>query len=105
MNPDAQTISEYRVNALSKEQQQRHYFPTEVEGIFYYEENGQKHTVEGVCDDVADGEFQEGSLYLYVGTSANNQLPGVSEACDGASSYLFRLVDGKLKLTASITVG
>lgn len=105
VNPDVQTLGERRINALSEEEQKRHYFPAEDDGMFFYEENGQKHTVEGTCDTVAGGEFEEGSLRLYLGTSANKQLPGLSEYCDGASSYIFKLIDGKLRLVGSVTVG
>lgn len=105
VNPDAQTLSEHRINALSEEEQKRSYFPAEGYGMFFYEEDGQKHTVEGTCDTVAGGEFEGGILHLYQGTSANKQLPGLSENCDGASSYIFKLIDGRLRLVSSFTAG
>lgn len=105
VNMESLTIAEYRINALTQKEQQHHYLPTDEDGMFYYEENGQRHTVAGRCDTVVQGEFLEGVLFVSQGTSTNKQLPGISEACDGASSYLFKLVDGKLRLTGSFTAG
>lgn len=105
VNPDTLTIKEHRINALSAQEQQRKYYPADEDGQFYYEENGQRHTVEGTCDTVADGEFEEGILRLSQGTEANAQLPGLSEYCDGASIYDFELIDGKLRLVRSFTAG
>lgn len=105
VNPDTLTIKEHRINALSAQEQQRKYYPADEDGHFYYEENGQRHTVEGTCDTVAHGEFEEGELRLSKGTDANEQLPGLSEYCDGASVYFFKLIDGKLHLVSSYTVG
>lgn len=105
VNPDTLQIKEHRINALSAQEQKRKYFPGDEDGTFYYEENGQRHTVEGTCDTFVSGEFVEGVLWISQGTSANVQTPGLSEHCDGASSYLFKLIDGKLRLVNSITVG
>ena len=73
--------------------------------MFYYEEHGKRHTVEGTCDTVAQGELTDGILFISQGTGPNTQLPGLSEYCDGATSYMFKLVDGKLRLTGSFTAG
>lgn len=105
VNPDTLEIKEHRINALSAQDQKRKYYPGDDEGEYYYEENGQRHVVDGICDTVASGEFEEGVLRLSQGTDANKQRPGLSEACDGASSYLFKLIDGKLRLVASFTAG
>lgn len=105
VNPDILAIKEYRINALSAQEQKRKYFPADEDGMFYYEENGQRHMVEGTCDTVSSGEFEEGVLRFSKGTGANEQLPGLSESCDGASSFLFKLIDGKLRLVGSFTAG
>ncbi|HHW4413111.1 DUF4431 domain-containing protein [Citrobacter freundii] len=105
VNPDTLEIKEHRINALSAQEQKRKYFPGDEDGTFYYEENGQRHVVDGTCDTAAMGEFDEGVLRLSQGTDANKQRPGLSESCDGASSYLFKLIDGKLRLVASFTAG
>lgn len=96
-------INEYRINALSEREQQRHYFPADEDGMFYYEEHGKRHTVTGTCDTIAQGELTDGILLISQGTGANKQLPGLSENCDGATSYMFKRVDGKLRLTGSFT--
>lgn len=98
-------INEYRINALSEHEQQRRYFPADEDGMFYYEEHGKRHTVKGTCDTVAQGELTDGILFISQGTGPNTQLPGLSEYCDGATSYMFKLVDGKLRLTGSFTAG
>lgn len=105
VNPDDLTIKQYRVNALSAEEQKRHYFFDDKDGVFYYKENGQRYLVEGACDAVADGEFYDDSLTFHQGTEANKQIPGLSQNCDGASSFTFRLIDGKLRLVTSFTAG
>lgn len=105
VNPDTLTIKAHRINALSAQEQQRKYYPADEDGHFYYEENGQRHTVQGTCDTVARGEFEEGALTFSKGTDANEQLPGLSEYCDGASVYIFTLIDGKLRLVRSFTAG
>ena len=105
VNPDTLEIKERRINALSAKEQQRRYFPGDEDGTFYYEENGQRHAVVGTCDEVASGEFNEETLTVYQGTSANNTLPGLSEMCDGASLFNFKLIEGKLRLVSSFTVG
>ncbi|CRG52637.1 DUF4431 domain-containing protein [Yersinia wautersii] len=105
VNPDDLTIKQYRVNALSAEEQKRHYFFDDKDGVFYYKENGQRHLVEGACDTVADGEFYDDSLTFHQGTEANKQIPGLSQNCDGASSFTFQLIDGKLRLMSSFTAG
>ncbi|WP_425135313.1 DUF4431 domain-containing protein [Citrobacter braakii] len=98
-------INEYRINALSEHEQQRRYFPADEDGMFYYEEHGKRHTVKGTCDTVAQGELTDGILFISQGTGPNTQLPGLSEYCDGATSYMFKLVDGKLRLMGSFTAG
>ncbi|EIV3803941.1 hypothetical protein HCH17_22635 [Klebsiella aerogenes] len=103
--PETLTISEYRVNALSAEEQQRQYAPADEEGMFYYVENGQRHEIFGACDNVIHGDIDAKTLNIYQGTSANKQLPGISEACDGGTSYLFKLIDGKLRLVRSFSAG
>lgn len=105
VNTETVTINEYRINALTEQEQKRHYVESEEDGIFYYEENGQRHTVDGVCDTVADGKFEDNILQVSKGTIGNEQLPGVSEYCDGASVYTFKLLDGKLRLVSSFTAG
>ncbi|WP_336221682.1 DUF4431 domain-containing protein [Citrobacter amalonaticus] len=105
VNPGSLSIKEYRINALSAQEQSRKYFPGDEDGEFYYEENGQRHRVNGTCDTVASGEFDEGVLSVSIGTIANEQLPGLSEYCDGATSYLFKLIDGKLRLVSSFSAG
>ncbi|MFA3779000.1 DUF4431 domain-containing protein [Yersinia sp. 1652 StPb PI] len=105
VNPDDMTINQYRVNALSAKEQKRHYFSDDRDGVFYYKENGQRYWVEGACDTVAGGEFDDDSLTFYQGTEANKQIPGFSENCDGASSFTFKLIDGKLRLVSSFTAG
>lgn len=105
LRTDNLMVNEYRINALSALEQKRRYFPGDGEGTFYYEENGQRHTVEGTCDNVARGDWEEGVLILSQGTSPNLQRPGLSENCDGGSSYTFKLIDGKLRLVSSITAG
>lgn len=99
------TLHEHRIITLSEKEQKRHYYPTEEDGVLYFKENGQRHYVSGMCDEVADGEFDEESLRIYRGTSANLQLPGLSETCEGASSYIFKVVGGKLRLVSSYTAG
>lgn len=103
--PETLAIDKYRLNALSAEEQQRQYAPADEEGMFYYVENGQRHEIPGVCDSVVKGGIDAETLRIYQGTSANTQLPGLSEACDGATSYLFQLIDGKLRLVRSFTAG
>ena len=105
VNPQSLTINEYRINALSAKERQRRYFPQDQDGRFYYEENGQRHTVDGVCDTVVGGAFENDTLQISQGTLANRQLPGMSEMCDGASVYIFKLVEGKLRMTGSFTAG
>lgn len=105
VNTETLKINEYRINALTEQEQKRHYVESVEDNRFYYEENGQRHTVEGVCDTIAAGSFEENSLQVSKGTVGNEQLPGLSEYCDGASVYTFQLLDGKLRLVSSFTAG
>lgn len=105
VNPETLTIKTHRINALSAQEQKRHYLPGGDDGTFYYEENGQRHTVTAICDTVAEGYFEDGALILSIGSSENAQLPDHSGYCEGASLYTFKLVDGKLRLVGSITAG
>ncbi|KLF74732.1 hypothetical protein [Klebsiella aerogenes] len=105
IDPVTLTIGEHRDNALSVEEQKRRYFSTDEKGLFYYLENGVKHEVYGVCDRIIYGTFEEGGLRIYQGTRANQQIPGLSQDCDGAVFYTFKLIDGRLRLINSVSVG
>lgn len=103
IDPEKLAISEYRINTLTPEEQSRHYFPGDEDGKFYYEEKGKRIEVNGTCDIVVNGEFEDNSLTVYLGTGSNKQIPGLSEVCDGASGFNFKLIDGKLRLVSSFS--
>lgn len=73
--------------------------------MYFYFENGEKRSIKGACDIITSGEFSDGMLLMHQGTTANEQIPGLSESCDGASSYIFQIVNGQLRMTDSYTVG
>lgn len=94
------TLTEYRENALSMKEQSRKYYPAGVsdENRYYYEENGQKHFVNGVCDAVASAEFTDDGLFAGFGSGSNEQLPGLSELCEHSTNFEFILINNRLRL-------
>nr|WP_287855803.1 hypothetical protein [Klebsiella sp.] len=94
------TIKEYRDNALSAKEQSRNYHPADGsdENRYYYEENGQKHFVNGTCDAVARAEFTDDGLFAGFGSGSNKQLPGLSELCEHSTNFEFVLLNNMLRL-------
>ncbi|MDK9354799.1 DUF4459 domain-containing protein [Lelliottia wanjuensis] len=100
IEPQTLAIKEHRDNALSAKEQSRKYYPADDddEGLYYYLENDQRHFVNGVCDAISSAEFSDDEMIAYVGSSANNQLPGLSELCDHSENFEFVLINNKLRL-------
>lgn len=98
-------IIDYRVNALTPEEQARKYFPAEEDGQFYYYRGEKKVPVEGACDATGSGDFEDGSLVVFIGSGFNEQLPGLSEFCEGGMRVAFTLQQGTLMLSRIDFVG
>lgn len=94
------TITEHRDNALSAKEQSRKYYPADGsdENRYYYEENGQKHFVNGACDAIADAHLTEDGLIAYFGDASNQQIPGLSELCEHTTNFEFMLINNALRL-------
>lgn len=106
VNPGTMSFSEYRENALTAEQQARHYTETEEDsGVWWWMENGKRHEISGVCDKVSTATLNDTSLMVTMGTDANLTLPGSSELCDGADIFFFKLVEGEMKLVSATSAG
>ncbi len=102
---DKRQIAGFRVNSLTPQEQARKYFPAEEDGQFYYYDGAKKVQVEGTCDAVGSGDFEDGTLVAFIGTDANPILPGLSEACDGGMRVQFALRHGALMLVRIDFVG
>ncbi|WMY75608.1 DUF4431 domain-containing protein [Buttiauxella selenatireducens] len=101
LDPDKMTMTEFRVNALAPEEQSRKYISAgDVgnENIYYYLEKGDKHFVNGTCDDISNVEISDTGLIAYAGSGSNHQLPGLSELCEHQAIFDFEFIDGKLRL-------
>lgn len=99
------TVNEHRINSLSEEAQKRQYHLASEDGRYYYLENGKRHEVGVVCDDVAGGRLDENSLWVFRGSDSNAQLPDFPEYCEHSSGYVFNLINGKLRLIKSYSAG
>lgn len=107
VDPQTLAINEHRDNILSVEEQRRKYYPADGddENLYYYLENNQRHFVRGVCDAISNAEFSDDEMTAYVGSSANEQLPGLSELCDHSQNFWFVLINNKLRLKHSDFAG
>lgn len=98
-------LIDYRVSSLTPLELARKYFPAEEDGQFYYYDGTKKVPVEGACDAVGSGDFEDGALAVFIGTGSNQLIPGLSEACEGGMRVEFALQQGTLMLTRIDFVG
>ncbi|MFV8905267.1 hypothetical protein ABQ333_08470 [Serratia fonticola] len=98
-------VTDFRVNSLTPLEQARKYFPAEEDGQFYYNDGTKKVLVEGTCDSVGSGDFEGGTLAVFIGTGSNLMIPGLSEVCEGGMRAEFTLQQGTLMLTRIDFVG
>lgn len=107
VDPQTLAINEHRDNVLSAKEQNRKYYPAndDDENLYYYLESDQRHFVNGVCDSISNAEFSGDEMIAYVGSSANKQLPGLSELCDHSENFGFVLINNKLRLKHSDFAG
>ncbi|MFV8986779.1 hypothetical protein [Serratia fonticola] len=105
VNLTKKQVTDFRVNSLSPLEQARKYFPAEEDGQFYYNDGTKKVLVEGTCDSVGAGDFEDGTLVVFIGTGSNLMIPGLSEVCEGGMRVEFTLQQGTLMLTRIDFVG
>lgn len=105
VNLTKKQVTDFRVNSLTPLEQARKYFPAEEDGQFYYNDGAKKVLVEGTCDSVGSGDFEDGTLAVFIGTGSNLLIPGLSEACEGGMRVEFTLQQGTLMLTRIDFVG
>lgn len=99
-------FDEYRLNALTPAEQAREYSPDpEDEESWYYQENGKRHRVGGVCDRVSNAMLYDTALMVTIGMDANLTLPGSAERCEFQDIFFFTLVNGEMKLVNATSAG
>ncbi|CAI1676103.1 hypothetical protein [Serratia fonticola] len=105
VNLTKKQVIDFRVNSLTPLEQARKYFPAEEDGQFYYHDGTKKVLIEGTCDSVGSGDFEDGTLAVFIGTGSNLLIPGLSEVCEGGMRVEFTLQQGTLMLTRIDFVG
>lgn len=105
VNLTKKQVIDFRVDSLTPVERVRTYFPAEEDGQFYYNDGAKKVPVEGTCDSVGSGDFEDGTLAIFIGTASNLLIPGLSEFCEGGMRVEFTLQQGTLMLTRIDFVG
>lgn len=75
VNPDAQTLGERRINALSEEEQKRHYFPAEDDGMSFTRKMGKSIRWKGRAIPLLAASSKRGVCVFIWGPARTNSSP------------------------------
>lgn len=107
IKPENLTVTPYRKINSTKAQEKRRYYAypnagdEELLHSYYYLEGKKKVPIEDICDDVTQARWISDVLLISQATEPNKLTPKVL-SCNETRNYMFKLVNGKLKLVYSI---